>query len=107
FEIFATDISETAIEKARAGAYAGATVAQLSPQRLARFFARTERGYQVAKILRDVCVFARHNLAQDPPFSKLDFISCRNVLIYFGDVLQQKVWSILKYALKPGGFLLL
>jgi two-component system CheB/CheR fusion protein len=107
FEIFATDISETAIEKARAGTYTGAALAHVSPQRLARFFTRTERGYQVAKIVRDVCVFARHNLAQDPPFSKLDLISCCNVLIYLGDVLQRKVWSILHYALKPTGFLVL
>ena len=107
FEIFATDISETAIEKARSGTYTGGALAHVSPQRLARFFTRTERGYQVAKIVRDVCVFARHNLAQDPPFSKLDLISCCNVLIYLGDVLQRKVWSILHYALKPTGFLVL
>ena len=74
---------------------------------MARFFTRSERGYQVAKSIRDVCVFARHNLAQDPPFSKLDLISCCNVLIYLGDVLQRKVWSILHYALKPTGFLVL
>jgi two-component system CheB/CheR fusion protein len=107
FEIFATDISETAIVKARSGTYTGAALAHVSPQRLARFFTRTERGYQVAKIVRDVCVFARHNLAQDPPFSKLDLISCCNVLIYLEDVLQRKVLSILQYALKPTGFLIL
>jgi two-component system CheB/CheR fusion protein len=106
-EIFATDISETAIEKARIGIYTGASLAHVSPQRLARFFTRTERGYQVAKSIRDMCVFARHNLAEDPPFSKLDLISCCNVLIYLGDVLQRKVWSILHYALKPTGFLVL
>jgi two-component system CheB/CheR fusion protein len=107
FEIFATDISEMAIEKARTGIYTGAALAHVSPQRLARFFTRTERGYQVAKIIRDVCVFARHNVAQDPPFSKLDLISCCNVLIYLGAVLQRKVLSILHYALKPTGFLVL
>jgi len=106
-EIFATDISETAIEKARAGVYAGAAIAHVSPQRLERFFTRSERGHQVAKIVRDKCVFARHNLAQDPPFSKLDLVSCCNVLIYLGDVLQRKVWSTLHYALKPAGFLIL
>ena len=105
FEIFATDISETAIEKARAGTYTDAALAHVSPQRLARFFTRTERGYQIAKTIRDVCVFARHNVAQDPPFSKLDLISCCNVLIYLGAVLQRKVLSILHYALKPTGFL--
>ncbi|MGO9256960.1 MAG: chemotaxis protein CheB [Bryobacteraceae bacterium] len=107
FEIFATDISETAIEKARAGTYTGAALAHVSPQRLARFFTQSERGHQIAKKIRDVCVFARHNVAQDPPFSKLDLISCCNVLIYLGDVLQRKVLSILHYALKPTGFLIL
>ena len=107
FEIFATDISETAIEKARSGMYKDAALAHLSPQRLARFFTRTERGHQIAKVIRDVCVFARHNLAQDPPFSRLDLISCCNVLIYLGAVLQRKVLSTLHYALKPTGFLVL
>jgi two-component system CheB/CheR fusion protein len=107
FEIFATDISETAVAKARAGTYSGAALAHVSPQRLARFFTRTERGYQITKIIRDVCVFARHNVAEDPPFSKLDLISCCNVLIYLGAVLQRKVLSILNYALKPTGFLIL
>jgi two-component system, chemotaxis family, CheB/CheR fusion protein len=106
-EIFGTDISETAIEKARAGIYVGAALAHVSPQRLARFFTRSERGYQVAKIVRDVCVFARQNVAQDPPFSRLDLISCCNLLIYLGVVLQRKVLSILHYALKPTGFLVL
>ena len=107
FEIFATDISETAIEKARAGTYTGAALAHVSPQRLARFFTATERGYQIAKILRDLCVFARHNVAEDPPFSRLDLISCCNVLIYLGAELQRKVLAILHYALKPTGFLVL
>ena len=107
FEVFATDISETAIEKARAGTYAGAALAHVSPQRLARFFTRTEHGHQITKVIRDVCVFARHNVAQDPPFSKLDLISCCNVLIYLGSVLQRKVLAILHYALKPTGFLVL
>ena len=104
-EIFATDISETAIAKARAGIYKDAALVNVSPQRLAQHFVRTERGYQIAKSIRDVCVFARHNVAQDPPFSRLDLISCCNVLIYLGSVLQRKVLSILHYALKPTGFL--
>ena len=107
FEIFATDISAAAVEQARAGVYTEAAVARLSPQRLARFFARSERGYQIAKIIREVCVFARHNVAQDPPFSRLDLISCCNVLIYLEAVLQRQVLSILHYALKPTGFLVL
>jgi two-component system CheB/CheR fusion protein len=107
FKIFATDISETAIKKARAGTYTEAALAHVSPQRLARFFTRTERGHQTAKIIRDVCVFARHDVTQDPPFSNLDLISFCNVLIYLGAVLQHKVLSILHHALKPTGFLVL
>lgn len=107
FEVFATDLSEVAIVTARAGIYAGAAVASVSPQRLARYFTRTESGYQVAKVIREVCVFARHNVAQDPPFSRLDLVSCCNVLIYLGTVLQRKVLSSLHYALKPSGFLVL
>ena len=106
-EIFATDISETMIEKARHGIYKDAALANVSPQRLTRFFTRSERGYQIAKSLREVCVFARHNVAQDPPFSRLDLISCCNVLIYLGAVLQRKVLSTLHYSLKPTGFLVL
>ncbi len=107
FEVFATDISETAVEKARAGEYTDAALANVSPRRLARFFTRTARGRQIAKVVRDVCVFARHNVAHDPPFSRLDLISCCNVLIYLGAPLQRKVLSILHYALKPAGFLVL
>jgi two-component system CheB/CheR fusion protein len=106
FEVFATDISETAIEKARAGIYAPAALAHVSPQRLARFFTRSN-GYRIEKAVRDRCVFANHNVGQDPPISKLDLISCCNVLIYLGAVLQHKVLSILRYALKPTGFLVL
>ncbi len=107
FEIFATDISQTAIEKARAGVYRESDVAPVSPQRLERFFTRVEHGFQIAKPIREACVFARHNLVQDPPFSKLDLVSCCNVLIYLGAVLQRKVLSILHYALKPTGYLVL
>jgi len=106
-ELFATDLSETAIEKARAGTYAPSALAHISPQRLARFFTKSENGYQIGAEIREICVFARHDLAQDTPFSKLDLISCCNLLIYFGEVLQRKVWSILHYALKPSGFLIL
>src|SRR6185369_12973659 len=76
-------------------------------QRLARFFTKSQNGYQIATEVRARCVFARHDLAQDTPFSKLDLISCCNLLIYLGEVLQRKVWSILHYALKPAGFLIL
>ena len=107
FEVFATDISETAITRARAGTYADAALANVSPGRLGRFFIKTDRAHQIAKVIRDTCVFATHNVALDPPFSKLDLISCCNVLIYLGAVLQHKVLSTLHYALKPTGFLVL
>ena len=81
-QIFATDISEEALEKARSGIYLENIALDVSPERLRRFFVKHEGGYQVNKIVRDLCVFARQNLAKDPPFSKLDLISCRNVLIY-------------------------
>ena len=107
FEVFATDISESAIERARNGRYPEAALAHVSPQRLARFFTRSERGYQIAKVIRNVCVFAHQDVSLDPPFSKLDLISFCNVLIYLSSVLQRRVLSIMRYALKPTGFLIL
>ena len=106
-QFFGTDISERAIEQARAGVYAEASIADVSTERQRRFFNKVEGGFQVAKSLRDLCVFARHDLARDPPFSKLDLISCRNVLIYMGPVLQKRLVEIFHYALKPAGHLLL
>ena len=107
FEVFATDISEACIEAARTGTYSGAALTHVSPQQLTRFFTRSEHGHQVTKDIRNTCVFAVHNLAQDPPFSRLDLISCCNVLIYLGAGLQRQVLATLHYALKPGGFLVL
>ena len=106
-QIFGTDISEVAIEKARAGVYSESSLAQVSPERLRRFFVKVDGGFQIAKSLREMCVFARQDLAQDPPFSRLDLISCRNVLIYMGPVLHKKVLGTFHYALKPAGFLML
>jgi two-component system CheB/CheR fusion protein len=106
-QIFGTDISESAIDKARAGLYPENIEADVSPERLRRFFVRIEAGYQVCKPIRDLCIFARQNVVKDPPFSNLDLISCRNVLIYFGPELQKKVLPIFHYALNPNGFLLL
>jgi len=106
-QIFGTDISERAIERARVGIYSEASVHGLSPARLKRFFVRADHGYQINKEVRDLCVFARHDLAGDPPFSKLDLISCRNVLIYMGPALQKRVLGVFRYALKPGGILFL
>ncbi len=106
-QIFATDISDMALERARSGLYSESTVADVSPERLKRFFVRLDGGYQISKPIRDMCVFAKQNLAKDPPFSNLDLISCRNLLIYLGPELQKRVIPTLHYALKPNGFLML
>ncbi|HEY9761068.1 MAG TPA: chemotaxis protein CheB [Trichocoleus sp.] len=106
-QIYATDISERAIERARSGFYKENMVAEVSPERLSRFFTPVEGGYQISKFVRELCVFAKHNLCSDPPFSKLDLISCRNVLIYLGTALQKKVLPIFHYGLRPTGYLIL
>ncbi len=106
-QIFATDISDTALEKARAGSYPDSIALDVSPERLRQFFVKVEGGYQINKAIRDLCVFAKQNVTQDPPFSRIDLISCRNVLIYLGPALQKKVVPIFHYALNPGGFLML
>jgi len=107
-KIFGTDISEVAIEKARAGKYLENIVADVAPERLGRFFVRVEgRGYQINKAVRDLCVFARQDVTRDPPFSNMDLVSCRNVLIYLGPDLQKRVLPIFHYALKDTGLLLL
>jgi two-component system CheB/CheR fusion protein len=106
-QIFATDIDDEAIEKARSGIYPENITSDVSASRLRRFFVKVESGYQISKQIRDMCVFANQNVVKDPPFSKVDLISCRNLLIYLGQVLQKKVLTTFHYALKPGGFLLL
>jgi two-component system CheB/CheR fusion protein len=106
-QIFGTDISDVAIDRARNGIYPESSFADVSPERLRRFFVRTDGGVRVTKSVRDCCVFARQDLTKDPPFSKLDLISCRNVLIYLGAVLQRRVMPIFHYALRPEGVLLL
>jgi two-component system CheB/CheR fusion protein len=106
-QIFATDLSEVAIERARAASYPGSIAADVSADRLRRFFVESNGGYQISKSIRDLCVFARQDLTRDPPFSKLDLIVCRNVLIYLGPSLQKKLMTVFHYALKPNGFLML
>ena len=106
-QIFGTDISEPAIEKARLGIYIPSLVTDISPERLQRFFVKVEGGYQVSKAVRQMCIFAKQNLISDPAFSHLDLISCRNVLIYFKPLLQNKLIRLFNYSLKPTGFLLL
>jgi len=104
-QIFATDINEAAIERARRGVYIENITADLSPDRLAAFFVRTGKEYQVNRRLRDLCVFSRHDLLNDPPFSRMDLISCRNVLIYLDAM--HEAFSRFHFALNPEGFLLL
>jgi two-component system CheB/CheR fusion protein len=106
-QVFGTDVSDPAVEAARAGMYPENIAAELSPERLRRFFNKIDGMYRVSKSVRDCCVFARQNVTKDPPFSKLDLVSCRNVMIYLGTVLQQRVMSIFHYALRPEAFLLL
>ena len=106
-QIFATDLSEPAIAKARLGIYTKAELTAVSPQRLKDFFTKTNGDYQVNRNVRDMCVFAHHNFLKDPPFGKMDFISCRNVLIYMEPYLQKKALTTFHYSLNPKGFLLL
>ena len=107
-QIFATDISQKAIETARAGIYTGNTLRDtVSEERLRRFFAKVDRGYQISEQIRKLCVFAVQNVTADPPFSKMDLISCRNLLIYLGPTLQKRVINVLHYALKDTGYLFL
>lgn len=106
-QIYATDISENAIEKARLGIYKHSQMLDISPERLRRFFVQVDDGYQICKPVREMCVFAKQNLCVDPPFSKLDLITCRNVMIYFGTTLQKKILPTFHYGLKATGFLML
>jgi two-component system CheB/CheR fusion protein len=107
YQIFATDLDETAIERARKGLYLKSALQDMSPQRLNRFFVKANGNYQIIKPIRDACVFAPHNLLKDPPFSHLDVISCHNVLIYLDNEPKRKILQMFHYALKPTGYLLL
>jgi two-component system CheB/CheR fusion protein len=106
-QLFATDINAGAIEQARVGRYSLNITADVSPERLERFFLRGEEAYQVGEQIRGMVVFAVQSVIKDPPFSKVDLISCRNLLIYLEPTLQKKVMSLFYYALNPGGFLFL
>lgn len=106
-QIFASDLSDPAITRARHGLYSKSEVIDVSTTRLSRFFHKKDDQYMVKKSIRDLCVFAPHNVLRDPPFSRLDLISCRNLLIYLDTVYQQKVMGTFHYALNPEGFLLL
>jgi two-component system, chemotaxis family, CheB/CheR fusion protein len=106
-QIFGTDVSEAAITFARRAVYPAAISADVSPERLRKYFIGVDGGYRVTKLLRELCVFARQDLTRDPPFSRLDLICCRNVLIYLDAARQQKLLSVFHYALKATGALLL
>ena len=106
-QIFATDISDWALAKARQGSYPASIADEVPAERLARYFTREGSGWRINKEIRDLCVFAKHDITADTPFSRMDLISCRNVLIYLGPVLQNRVLPTFHFALKPGGFLLL
>jgi two-component system CheB/CheR fusion protein len=106
-QIFATDLNPTCIDRARAGFYGKSIAQHLTPERLSRYFVEADGGYRIRKSIRDMCVFARHNVLSEPPFSRIDLIACRNVLIYLGRELQQRAIQTLHYALRPGGFLVL
>jgi two-component system, chemotaxis family, CheB/CheR fusion protein len=104
-QVFATDLNAVSIEKARSAVYARGAAADVSAERLRRFFVELDGSYRIAKPIRDACIFARHNVLEDPPFSRIDLVSCRNMLIYLGNELQQKILPILHYALRPNGYL--
>lgn len=106
-QVFASDIDAQAINKARTGIYPEGITANVSSERLRRFFNKVPQGYQINKRIRDLCVFATQNITKDPPFSHLDLTACRNMLIYMNSSLQRKVLQTLHYALNPGGYLLL
>jgi len=106
-QLFGTDLSETAIEKARSGLYVSAIAEDVSPQRLERFFTQEDSHYRIARRVRDLCVFSRQDVTRDPPFSRLDLLSCRNLLIYLDATVQRRVMQLFHYALRPQGYLLL
>lgn len=106
-QIFATDVHNPYLERARSGVYSKSLLQDVSPERLRRFFVEVDGGYRVSKAIRDMCVFAKQNVVSDPPFSHIDLVSCRNLLIYLRAEQQRRVIPIFHFALKPGGFLFL
>ena len=106
-QVFASDIDESALQTARGGFYTANDAADVSPERLHRFFSKARDGYAVRRELREMVLFARHDLLKDPPFSYIDLISCRNLLIYLNSAGQEKALSIFHFALNPGGYLFL
>ncbi len=106
-QLFGTDISEIALDRARAATYPAAIAENVSEERLLRFFVRTDSEFQIAKRTRELCVFARQDLTNDPPFGNMDLVSCRNVLIYMDSWLHRRILPVLHYSLAPTGLLVL
>ena len=106
-QIFAGDIDDDALELARQARYPEAVAEHITPERLERFFVKQEHTYVVSKEIREMCIFSSHNLIRDPPFSRLDLVLCRNLLIYLETDLQEHVSNLFHYALRPGGYLFL
>jgi two-component system CheB/CheR fusion protein len=106
-QIFASDLSADAIAAARRGSFHARIASEMSSERLARFFVARGKGYTIAKGIREMMLFAQHDLIQDPPFTRLDLLSCRNLLIYFDASLQRRLIPLFGYSLRPGGVLLL
>jgi two-component system, chemotaxis family, CheB/CheR fusion protein len=106
-QVFATDIDQRGLEIARRGVYPAAIAEHVSPARLDRFFVKQEEFYRVKRELRDLCIFSQHSFLKDPPFSRQDLISCRNMMIYLGPDLQDRIVPLFHYALRRGGYLFL
>ena len=106
-QIFGSDLSEKAVERARSGIFPDTALRELDEALLRKYFIKVEQGYRVLKHLRELCVFVRHDLARDPPFGRLDLVSCRNVLIYFGPALQKRLMATFHYCLNQPGYLML
>jgi two-component system CheB/CheR fusion protein len=106
-QIFGTDIDKEAVDRARQGTFLSTIGADVSPERLQRFFTKDDHGYRVVKSIREMMIFAPQNIIMDPPFTKLDLLSCRNLLIYFTAELQRKLLPMFHYTLNPGGLLFL
>jgi Methylase of chemotaxis methyl-accepting proteins len=106
-QVFGTDLDNEAIQTARAGLYPASVAGDLSPERLKRYFIKEDNSYRISKDIREMVVFAFQNVIKDPPFTKLDLLSCRNLLIYLDSDLQQRLLPIFHYALRPTGLLFL
>ena len=106
-QLFGTDVNDSGVTRARAGVYPENIESDVSPERLRRYFTKVEGGYRISKNIRDVCIFAQHNVLNDPPFSQMDLICCRNLLIYLEPAAQNRVIWLFHYATRAGGYMVL